>query len=98
MTCVMMRAPVPLTDTDINKSRHLITLLFRTHPGADLQARSYAGKSLLMACVDGGKPASADWLLARWEKGTGRPLEALLEGRSAVGYTPLWWVLGVSHR
>lgn len=45
-----------------------------------------------MACVDGNQSEAAEWLLGRWQKGTGRLLEALLEGRSAVGYTPLWYV------
>lgn len=45
-----------------------------------------------MACVDGDKPEAAQWLLGRWRAGTGREVEELLEGRSAVGYTPLWYV------
>ncbi len=60
--------------------------------GADLEAATHAGKSLLMACVDGAKPQAAEWLLARWRRRTGKALEAILERRSAVGYTPLWCV------
>lgn len=60
--------------------------------GGDLEMRTHAGKSLLMACIDGNKPEAARWLLAQWRRRAGKPLEVLLEGRSAVGYTPLWCV------
>lgn len=65
-----------------------------TRTGGDLEVQTHAGKSLLMACIDGNQPEAARWLLALWRRRMDKPLEELLEGRSAVGYTPLWCVWG----
>lgn len=73
-------------------SAHILAPPTHTDAGDDLEARTHAGKSLLMACVDGDKPEAATWLLAQWRRRMDKPVEELLEGRSAVGYTPLWCV------
>lgn len=72
--------------------------------GADLHAHTDAGRSLLLAAVDGDHAASAEWLVTKWyqKQSTQTDMHTqmqmhmqteddLVEERTSVGYTALWW-------
>lgn len=65
--------------------------------GADLHAHTDAGRSLLLAAVDGDQAASAEWLVTKWYQMPAQmhmhmqAEDDLVEERTSVGYTALWW-------